>query len=665
MTDEQDQDRELEARLAEAARWCEPRHPDWCTLLERLGPQEAVASSISPETGEGSSQALTPCPSPETGEGSRARSRIRRLVSLAAGLLAAATLAAVVAIVVRHGSSPEALAADRPVEVQRRGIEVTVFSAGENQEPTLYMPLVGWPSYASPAYAQGAAQQRFIPQAAPRRTVSQTGGMAAPGMGVGEAQLMVGRTDGPALLGMGLVKDQRMVLHLKQGDNVVKFADVAESIDPTSVRLASETDPAAIEVVEQNFEFDLASADALLKRSIERRITCIGKDEQPAVEGILLSYDADALVLADRAPDPDPKAPRPKTQSVARRTLKAIRLDEPPKDLYTRPTLVWKLRAKKPGDHLTTLSYLCGNMAWQADYVVTIVRSDPAAGDTLDLAGWVTIDNRSGATYQRAGLKLIAGDVNRVRDPWAPMQATEDIFDFTVGFSRGGPANQADVRKEFVARELFEYKLYALNLPSTIKDQEIKQLGLLSATGVKARRRFVFDYEKDAQRLTTELVVKNEKANRLGKPLPKGRVTFVALDAEGESQFLGRDAIDHTPKDEELTLKLGQAFDVTGQYRGVETRSPGPRQMVETCEIRVRNHKDTEIRVRAVGHARVANANWEVTKSSDEYAKHDFRTIYFDFPLAANSEKVITYTIQYQWWGADHEPTRVRPIQAQ
>ncbi len=657
MTDERDQDRELESRLAEAGRWCEPRHPGWCTLLERLGPQDAFTSgrfrgrtegsaltpSPSPGTGEGSRS--TPSPSPGTGEGRRVR--LRRLVSLAAGLLVVVTLAAVVAIIVRHGSSPEALAASQPVEVQRRGIEVTVFSAGENPEPTLYMPLVGWPSYASAAYAQGAVaqQQRFVPQAARRSTPGQTGGMAA--------------------LGMGLVKDQRMVLHLKQGDNVVKFTDVAESIDPTSVRLASETDPTGIEVVEQNFEFDLASADALLKRSIERRITCIGKDEQAAVEGILLSYDADTLVLADRAPDADPKAPRPKTQSVARRTLKAIRLDEVPKDLYTRPTLVWKLRANKPGDHLTTLSYLCGNMAWQADYVATIVGSDPAAGDTLDLNGWVTIDNRSGATYQRAGLKLIAGDVHRVRDPWAPAQATEDLL-YRHGAYRGvGPVDREDRRKEFVARELFEYKLYALNLPSTIKDQEIKQLGLLSATGVKARRRFVFDYERDSERLTTELVVKNEKANALGKPLPKGRVTFVAMDADGESQFLGRDQIDHTPKDEELTLRVGQAFDVTGQYRGVETKAAGPREMTETYEIRVRNHKDTEIRVRAVGHARVANANWEVIKSSDEYAKHDFRTIYFDFPLKADSEKVITYTIQYQWWGADHEPTRVRPTQAQ
>jgi hypothetical protein len=657
MTDEQDQYRELQSRLDEAAQWCRPRHPGWGTLLERLGPQESVERRLrpltpgpSPETGEGSRQALTPGGDPKTGEGSSSRGRVGRLVRLAAGVLAAATLATVVAIVVRHGSSPEALAASQPVEVQRRGIEVTVFSAGENQEPTLYMPLVGWPGeVAAVAMRQALTQQqRYVPQAARRS--------------------LAGQSDGIAALGMGLVKDQRMVLHLKQGDNVVKFTDVAESIDPTSVRLTSETDPAGIEVIEQNFEFDLASADALLKRSIERRITCIGKDEQAAVEGVLLSYDVDTLVLADRVPDADPKAPRPKTQSIARRTLKAIRLDEVHKDLYTRPTLAWKLRAKRPGDHLTTLSYLCGNMAWQADYVVTIVRSDPAGGDTLDLNGWVTIDNRSGATYERAGLKLIAGDVNRVRDPWAPVPEPEQSFTFYLGFERGGAVQDAPVRREFIARELFEYKLYALNLPSTIKDQEIKQLGLLRATGVRARRRFVFDYEKDAQRLTTELVVKNEKANGLGKPLPKGRVTFVALDADGESQFLGRDSIDHTPKDEELTLKLGQAFDVTGQYRGIETRSSRPREMTETCEIRVRNHKDTEIRVRAVGHARVANANWEVIKTSDEYTKHDFRTIYFDFPLAANSEKVITYTtytIQYRWWGADHEPRRVRPTQAQ
>ena len=246
MTDEQHQDRELEARLEEAARWCQPRHPGWQTLRDRLGPQQTVATLRS--TGS------------EGQERAQARSIRQRLLALAAGLLATAALVTAISLLTRQGIEPQTVAANLDVEVQRRGIDVTIFSAGENQEPTLYMPVVGW----------GAAVNQAAQQ------------------------------------GMGLVKDQRMVLRLKEGDNIVKFTDVAASIDPTSVRLVSETDPTGIQVVEQNFEFDLASADDLLKRSMERRVSCIGKDEQSAIDGFLLSYDAETLVLADRAPDPNP-----------------------------------------------------------------------------------------------------------------------------------------------------------------------------------------------------------------------------------------------------------------------------------------------------------------------------------------------------------------------
>jgi hypothetical protein len=606
-----DQDRQLVASLEDAAQWCRPRHPDWQTLLERLGPQETIEAAADDRPTRAGRQS--------------SRLRPRRLLTLAVGLLLTAGLIGLFSLIGRQGEERQAAAADMEIVVQRRGVEVTVFSDSDNEDPTLFMPLVGWP-----------AQQNPSQQAEPAPPPS-----------------------GAALRGMGLVKDRRMVLHLKQGDNIVEFTNVAAAIDPTSVRLTSETDPTGIEVVEQNFEFDLASADALLKRSLERRIACVGKDGQAGVEGFLLSYDTDTLVLADRLPEADRKAPRPKTQSVARRALKAIRLDDVPQDLYTRPTLVWKLRAREAGDHLTTLSYLCGNMTWQADYVVTILRSDPEGGDTLDMAGWVTIDNRSGATYEQAGLKLIAGDVNRVRDPWAP-EPREYLF--YVGFARGQAQGQSSssLRKELIAKELFEYKLYALNLPSTIRESEIKQLGLLQASGIKARRRFVFDahtvdrngfpfsVSSRSGRLATELVVKNEKANKLGRPLPKGRVTFVATDADGESQFLGRAEIDHTPKDETLELKLGEAFDVTGESALLRSEVPHARRMIQTHEIRVRNHKERVIDVRAIGRL-LGHANWQVTQSSDDYMKHDFQTVYFDFCMEPNSEKVITYTVDYQW----------------
>jgi hypothetical protein len=624
MTDYREHDRELEELLDRVGQWCQPRHPGWETLLARLGRQKAEGDA-----------AEEPIPAHEAGlllpERPVRRSRFGKRLALAAALVVVVTVGSLFFFpfvpFVKDSPVFVASAADLDVEVHRRGIELTIFSASQDDEPTLYMPLVQ-PREAG--VEPFVARQRVVAQA-------QRAEFLPP---------RPGETRIPQLRGMGLVKDQRMILHLKAGDNVVKFADVAASIDPTSVRLTSDTDPTGFQVIEQNFEFDLASGDALLKRSLNRRVRCIGRDDKEVFEGFLVSYDDQTLGLCDQPPSPDPKSPRPRVQSVARRELKAVRLDEMPTDLYTRPTLVWKLRARERGDHLATLTYLCGEMVWQADYVATIRKTGAGGADTLDLAGWVTIDNRSGTSYDRAGLKLIAGDVNRVRDPWAP-PADARAFRFFVGFDRGGGVSE---KKELIAKDFFEYKLYTLNQPSTIRDRQIKQLGLLRADGVKAKRRFLFDPQisQNPTQLTVELAVKNEKANGLGLPLPKGRVMFVAADAEGETHFLGRSQIDHTPKDEELELKLGRAFDVTGQFRLMARESPQPRQMIETCEIRIRNHKDAQIQVRAVGHL-AGHANWQVTKTTDQYIKHDFRTLYFDFPLAANSEKQITYTVDYRW----------------
>jgi hypothetical protein len=565
---------------------------------------------------------------------------------MAAGLLLAASLAGTLAWILHNSGPARAVAGDFDIEVQRHAIDLTIFNAGRDNEPTLYTPQLG----------RGASGGSY---SADLDIPFQQGSFA-----IDQQAQLRGRVAGVPGQGMALVKDRRMVLHLKEGDNLVKFTDVAATIDPTSVRLVSETDPAALQVVEQNFEFDLATADALLKRYIERRVACIGKDEQAAAAGFLVSYDADTIVLADRLPAADPKAPRPKTQSLTRRALKAIRLEEVPKDLYVRPTLVWKLRAKAAGDHLTTLTYLCGNVVWQADYVATITKSDPEAGDLLDLTGWVTIDNRSGTTYERSGLKLIAGDVNRVRDPWAPWPHPYAITLGNVDLGGLGGGWGFSAPKEFIAKDFFEYKLYTLNLPSTVRDREIKQLGLLRAAGIKAERRYVYDSADVDRRfspvvmhpmnrqLATELIVKNDQAHGLGRPLPKGRVTFVGIDADGESHFLGRDQVDHTPKDETLLLKLGAAFDVVGEFRIVTNRRPSERHLAETYEIVVRNHKDVPINVRAIGHLNmnlVNYTNWQVAQTTDACTKHDFETLYFDFRMKPDSEKKITYTVDYEW----------------
>ncbi len=270
-----------------------------------------------------------------------------RWATLPLGVAAAATLFLVIWL--GPGTVPPVEAG--PIVVQRQGVELTIFSAAETDGETLYMPL-----------------------APPRRR-------------------------GPTLTGQALVKDRRLILNLKAGDNVVRFTDVAATIDPTSVRFESRTDPLGTHVVEQSFEYDLATADALLKRYLDRRVTCVGKDGEER-SGYLVSFDGQTIVLAAA---PGQKQERG-TESLSRAALKAVRLEDMPSDLVVRPTLVWKLRTRTPGKHETLLTYICGFVKWQADYVVLVTPGKDGQPELLDVSAWVTIDNTSGSAYPDASL---------------------------------------------------------------------------------------------------------------------------------------------------------------------------------------------------------------------------------------------------------------------
>jgi hypothetical protein len=495
------------------------------------------------------------------------------------------------------GPSSHVAANEPPIEVKRLDVDLTVLSAADQDAATLYMPLLRLGSFTA-----------------------------------GGGNML------PRPTGQALVKDHRLILNLKEGDNVVRFADVAATIDPTSVRFLSATDPVGTQVVEQNFEYDLVNADGLLKRYIDREITCVGRDGSETT-GFLAAYDPENIVLASAPPDPERKKPR-ETQIVPRRTLQAVRLKEVPADLLVKPTLVWKLRAEKAGKHDTTVSYLCGFVKWSANYVAVVTPGAAGQPDLLDLTGWVTLDNASGTAYEKAGLKLIAGDVNRVRDPWAILPAIPEgeLREFSdqprdeAERPTGGPAPP----KEFVEKSFFEYHLYTLSAPSTIRDKEVKQLALLKRTGVKAERRYVYDPQADASRnLAVELVAKNEKENHLGIPLPKGHVTFEEIDTDGESAVTGQIDIDHTAVKEELTLRHGHAFDVVGEFKQLDPTH---------FEMRVRNHKMTDtIAARAV--ARVG-MNQKIGPASHAFVMHDVTTAHFDFAVPPNAEVVVKYTVE-------------------
>jgi hypothetical protein len=510
----------------------------------------------------------------------------RRLWWLAAPVAAAA--AAALFVFLWLVPTPPAPAQTLPIEVQRLDVDLTVLSASDFNAVTLYMPLLRVGAFT-----------------------------------VGGDNLVPGPT------GQALVRDHRLILNLQKGDNVVRFSDVAATIDPTSVRFVSTTDPAGTQVVEQNFEYDLVNADALLKRYIDKEIVCIGRDGTET-KGYLAAHDAENVVLASTPSE------KRDTQVLPRRTLRAVRLNEVPADLLVKPTLVWKLRADKPGRHDTTVSYLCGFVKWHADYVAVVTPGENGRPDLIDLTGWVTLDNESGTTFEKAGLKLIAGDVNRVRDPWATLRTKAEMIEYHAPPGPvGGGGGARFVRKEFIESSLFEYHLYTLTAPSTVRDRETKQLNLLRRTGIKAERRYVFDPFRDGSRqLAVELTAKNEKANNLGIPLPKGRVAFEQIDSDGESALTGRAEIDHTPVKEELTLRHGHAFDVVGQIRQIDRTH---------YEMRVRNHQPAAINVRAVAHLGLGQS---IAQASSVFVMHDATTAQFDFELRPNAEQVITYTVE-------------------
>ena len=439
----------------------------------------------------------------------------------------------------------------------------------------------------------------------------------------------------PSTSGLALVKDRRMILNLEAGINVVRFSDVAASIDPTSVQFVSTTDPQGTHVVEQSFEYDLATADRLLARSLETRIVCIDRDGTEFA-GYLVSYDADHLILTSH-PLADSGATG-RTHTLSRKDIEAIRIDRLPDGLTATPTLVWKIETSKPGEHDTLLTYICGRVKWRADYTARIV---PAVGDQdglLDIQGWVTIDNGSGATFRDADIKLVAGDVNRIRDPWAVIspQATGH-----VGIMEQ-PGPEALPRRE----ELFEYHLYHLPRPTTLRHHQIKQIHLLRCDGVRARRRYLFDVARDPSRLVVQYLVKNTESNHLGLPLPKGQVRFFQADEDGDLHFVGLDRIDHTPVGEELALSSGFASDLAAEQRQVTERRPAPGQHAVVMEARLRNHRDKPVEARYV--ARLNSSSWEILRSSHPWLRMDHRTISFDVKLPPNSETVIQFEVLYQ-----------------
>ncbi|MEW6233674.1 MAG: DUF4139 domain-containing protein [Chloroflexota bacterium] len=441
---------------------------------------------------------------------------------------------------------------------------------------------------------------------------------------------------------LALVKDRR-TLSLKKGDNEIKFTDVAAQIDPTSVSFEALKEPQAASVLEQNFEYDLVSTAKLLQKYLDQKISVITKDGT-AYEGYLQSTAQDIILASEKEGG--------QVTVIKADQIREIKYPRLPSGLITKPTLVWKLTSTKEGPQLAEVTYLTGGVNWVANYVAVADKDDK----NVALTGWVTIDNKSGTGYENARLQLIAGDIHRVTPP---AQAW-DMAEAKRAVPTPAPAG-------FAEQPFFEYHLYTLQRPTTIKNNQTKQIEFVTAPQVPVNKIYVYDGAQLGRigyygsplldkgygtainkKVVVMLELKNAKDKGLGIPLPKGTVRVYKKDDQGGSQLIGEDAIDHTPKDEKMMLYLGDAFDIVGERKQTDFKRISDRVYEESFEIKVRNHKDAPVEVRVVEHL-YRWSDWEIVKTSTDYVKTDSRTIEYRLPVGKDGEATVTYTVRYKW----------------
>lgn len=474
---------------------------------------------------------------------------------------------------------------------------------------------------------------------------AQPGGIPAewyrplPGMGTPQAS---------SLPGFALVRVDRD-LELVRGRGKLQFTDVAALIDPTTVQFRSLTDPTGTKVLEQNFQFDLVSTEKLLSRYVDRKVSVESEqgDGVKVVEGTLLSA-YDGLVL--RGDD---------GQIHALRNWNGMTFGELPGGLITRPTLEWDVLAAKGGNHRARVSYQTGGITWWADYNLIFTEGADANSGFVDVGAWVSLLNQSGASYQDTKLKLIAGDVNRVRP---------DLGQIMVTASRMKTMETMVEVPGFEEKAFFEYHLYTLGRPATLPNNSTKQIELFdAATRVPAKKQLVYNGAEGYRyygslmldreygptsntKVDIWLTLKNDKASGLGMPLPAGRIRVSQQDkADGSLEFIGEDKIDHTPKDENVRVKLGTAFDVVGERRQTDFQlNSRGKVMEEAFEIKVRNHKDQAVNV-VVRENLYRWNQWALIEQSTPSEKKDARTIEFPVRIAPDGEAIVTYRVRYTW----------------
>jgi hypothetical protein len=431
---------------------------------------------------------------------------------------------------------------------------------------------------------------------------------------------------------IALIRDVRQ-LTVPTGSFRLKFEDIAATVNPATVHFRSLTEPEKLSVIEQNYEYDLLEPAKLLHKYVGKEVTVVRSYMD---NGTTKHEEVKATLLADN------NGPVWKIGNdiVTGIYGEGYRFPEVPANLFDRPTLLMSVDNSGARKQRIEASYLATNLAWNADYVLTVGREDKAA----DLDGWVTLSNNSGTAFHNARLQLVAGDLNRL-----PAETFSGAV-MMKEMSRSAPA-----APQFQQENFSEYHLYSLGRRTSVEDKETKQISLLQGSGVPVEKLFVVNgknfyyhnYQNPGSPLKDPVMVfykfKNEEKAGLGMPLPAGNVRVYQKDSKGGVLFVGEDRIGHTPKDESITIHIGNAFDIVAEHKQTDFKKIASNVYEMEFEVTLRNHKDAPITVEV---NEPIGGTWEMLSSTYKFTKTAAFAAQFQIPVDKNGTAVLKYRVR-------------------
>jgi hypothetical protein len=436
---------------------------------------------------------------------------------------------------------------------------------------------------------------------------------------------------------MGLVRQVRSA-ELDKGPNVISVTDIPAQIIPASVYVTPLAESGGMSVLEQRFDYDVVNSASLLQRYIDQAITLTTQNGE-SVTGKLISASDDVVLLTDWG-----------IEIIRQSQIQQISLPALAVPPVTRPTLSWLLQAESAGTQDYRVTYLTGGITWQADYVAMLNEDDTE----MDLQSWISIQNSSGASYEQAKVKLVAGEINQVQNQ---ARLAEGAV-YKVMDAAASPA--------VAERGIMDYHLYDVARPVTVGDNQTKQIEFLRADRVTVEKQYVYEstpviwvglgsavtdssYGIDQQAdIQVQLQLKNDEKNGLGVPIPQGTVRIYKNDTDGSAILVGQDTVSHTPENEIVRLSLGNAFDLVGERTQTGFRQLGERSIEETIKITLRNQSEKTVTIQVLEHLYRAQ-DAEITESSADFTKVDASTVQFEVSVEPAGEQTITYTAVYRW----------------